>query len=46
MTVAGPEGQTVLLLSLPKFASSGTLILVNLQSLAVHPILFDAAVGL
>ena len=43
--VAGPEGQTVLLITLPRFSSSATLVLVNLRTLALHPILFDAAIG-
>ncbi len=41
----GPEGQKVLLISLPRFSSSGTLILVNLKTLAVHPIQFDADIS-
>ncbi|DBA76745.1 TPA: hypothetical protein ACH3X2_008775 [Trebouxia sp. C0005] len=43
--VTGPEGQKVLLISLPRFSSSGSLILVNLKSLAVHPIQFDADIS-
>lgn len=43
--VTGPEGQKVLLISLPRFSSSGTLILVNLKTLAVHPIQFDADIS-
>ncbi|DBA81928.1 hypothetical protein WJX77_005299 [Trebouxia sp. C0004] len=43
--VAGPEGQKVLLICLPRFSSSGTLILVNLKTLAVHPIQFDADIS-
>ena len=41
----GPEDQKVLLVSLPRFASSGTLVLVNLKTLAVHPIQFDADIS-
>lgn len=39
---SGSEGQQVLLISIPRYSTSGTLVLVNLRTLAVHPIQFDA----
>ena len=41
----GSGGQQVLLVTLPRFSSSGSLVLVNLRTLAVHPIQFDADVS-
>ena len=41
----GSEGQKVLLISLPRFSSSGMVVLVNLRTLAVHPIQFDADIS-
>ena len=32
----------MLLVSVPRFSISGTLVLVNLKTFAVHPIQFDA----
>lgn len=44
-TATGSEGQKVLLISLPRFSSSGMVVLVNLRTLAVHPIQFDADIS-
>ncbi len=42
--VQGPAGQRVRLVAVPSFASSGTLVLVNLRTLQCHPVNFGAAV--
>lgn len=39
---SGPEGQKTRVVCIPKFSSSGTLVLVNLRTLKVQPITFDA----
>ncbi|KAK9833520.1 hypothetical protein WJX81_000749 [Elliptochloris bilobata] len=41
--VTGREGQRVRLVCVPRFCDSGTLVLVNLATMAVHPITFDAS---
>ncbi len=38
---AGPAGQRTRLVCVPSFAATGTLVLVNLRTLACHPISFD-----
>jgi DNA polymerase II small subunit/DNA polymerase delta subunit B len=43
---AGPQGQRVRLICVPRFSSSGTLLLVNLTTLKVQPITFDARMDL
>ena len=43
---AGPQGQRVRLICVPKFSSTGTLLLVNLTTLKVQPIIFDARMDL
>ncbi|CAL8463006.1 g2540 [Coccomyxa elongata] len=40
--VEGPEGQKTRVICIPKFSSSGVLVLVNLSTLKVQPITFDA----
>ncbi len=42
---AGREGQQVRLVCVPRFCDTGTLVLVNLATLRVHPITFDAGMG-
>lgn len=39
--VRGQEGQVVRVISVPDIASSGIMVLVNLRTLAVHPIQFE-----
>lgn len=39
---AGPAGQEVRVVALPAFSSSSTLVLLNLRTLACHPISFGA----
>ncbi|KAF5833035.1 DNA polymerase alpha/epsilon subunit B-domain-containing protein [Dunaliella salina] len=41
-TVQGPNGQSVLLLALPSFEHTGTIVLLNLRTMATHPITFGA----
>ncbi len=43
MAGAGREGQQVRLVCVPRFCDSGTIVLVNLATLHVHPITFDAS---
>lgn len=43
MAGAGREGQQVRLVCVPRFCDSGTIVLVNLATLHVHPISFDAS---
>lgn len=42
---AGREGQQVRLVCIPRFCDSGVLVLVNLETLHVHPITFNASMG-
>lgn len=42
---AGPEGQTVRLLCVPKFSETGQIALLNLDTLDVQPMSFDTMVG-
>jgi len=42
---AGREGQQVRLVCIPRFCDSGVLVLVNLDTLHVHPITFNASMG-
>lgn len=39
--VRGQQGQTVRVISIPNIATSGIMVLVNLRTLAVHPIHFE-----
>ncbi|GIM14146.1 hypothetical protein Vretimale_17159 [Volvox reticuliferus] len=39
-------GQMVRLVSVPSFARTGTIVLVNLRTLACHPVRFDGSLGL
>lgn len=39
---AGNAGQSVLLISVPRFADSGILVLLNVRTLAVQPLQFDS----
>ncbi|GLI67880.1 hypothetical protein VaNZ11_012170 [Volvox africanus] len=39
-------GQLVRLVAVPSFARTGTIVLVNLRTLACHPVRFDASLGL
>jgi hypothetical protein len=41
---AGPQGQSVLLVSVPVFDRTHTLVLVNLRTLEAHPMHFSADV--
>lgn len=43
---AGPQGQAVRLVSVPSFINSNTIVLVNLKTLATHPITFSPDVAL
>lgn len=40
--VEGPAGQRVRCVAVPRFASTGVVVLLNLATLACHPIKFDA----
>ena len=40
--VEGPGGQSVRVVALPNFSATGTMVLVNLRTLAVHPVQFEA----
>ena len=46
LLLAGRQGQRVRLICVPKFSSTGTLLLVNLSTLQVQPITFDARMDL
>lgn len=39
--VKGDQGQEVRVISVPDFASSGTMVMVNLRTLEVHPVQFE-----
>jgi DNA polymerase delta subunit 2 len=43
---AGPKGQVVRLISVPSFTKTSTIVLVNLKTLATHPITFNADLDL
>jgi len=40
--IEGSDGQAIRIVAVPDFASSGTMVLVNLRTLAIHPVQFDA----
>ena len=41
--VKGSEGQEVRVVSVPDFSSTGTMVLVNLRTLGVHPVQFECS---
>ena len=41
--VNGPEGQAVRVVAVPDFASTGTIVLLNLRTLDVHPVQFECS---
>lgn len=44
--ITGPKGQVVRLISVPSFTKTSTIVLVNLKTLATHPITFNADLDL
>ena len=43
LAVAGSDGQRTRLVMVPRFAETGTLVLVNLATLACDPIVFNSS---
>ena len=44
--VEGPDGQIVRVIAVPDFASTGTMVLVNLKNLEVHPVQFECGMDM
>jgi len=42
MHATGSDGQTVVLVSVPSFERTGTMVLLNLKNMDLHPITFGA----